>query len=110
MLNKKRMLVSLGTGIFLFLVGLFSILLIWKLLNSPAWMTDGIVWMLAWPIRLLSMVTPLPYPERGGAVLALSVGAAADIAILTGSIYAALSRFRSKWRPPSPPPPPPAYH
>lgn len=52
MLNKKRMLVSLGAGILVFMVGMFFVSLTYKVLNSPAWMMTGIFWLLAWPIQL----------------------------------------------------------
>ena len=103
------MLVSLGAGILVFVIGLFSILLVWKILNSPAWMTTGIVWMLVWPIRLLLFVICIPYPDRGGTALALTIGIAADVAILSRLIYVALSLFSGKPSRPSLPPPPPAY-
>ena len=110
MMNKKRMLVSLGAGILLFVVGLFSLLLIYRLVNSPAWLATVIVWMIVWPFRIFLMVVCIPhYPEKAGVALMLAGGAAADIAILTQLVYLALSRFSGKSRRTAPPPPPPAY-
>src|ERR1044072_2950241 len=110
MVNKKRMLVSLGAGILLFVIGFLSLSFICRLVNSPAWMLNGMLWMLGWPIRILFTVGCIPYPERGGAALILSVGTAADIAILTQLVYVVLSRFNRKSHQTSPPPLPPVLH
>jgi len=103
MLNKKRAIISLGASILVFVIGMFFLVFTYKLLNSPAWMLNGMVWILAWPIQLLNRASCIAYP---GAALTLSSGVAADVAILSGLIYVALSRFSTKPLPPSPPPPP----
>jgi hypothetical protein len=96
MLNKKLVFVSIGGGILLFVIGSFLLLLTWKILKSPEWMSTVIAWILVWPVLLLVRVFPLPYPGTVGVVFALSIGITADVAILSGIIYAALSLLRRK--------------
>lgn len=105
MLNKKRVFVSIGGGILIFVTGSFLLLLTWKILKSPEWMSTVIAWILVWPILLLLRVFPLPYPGKVAVVFALAIGTTADVAILSVIIYAVLSQLRR--RSPSPPPPPP---
>ena len=108
MLIKKRAFVSIGASIVIFLIGSFLLLLTYKLLNSPPWMSTVLVWILAWPLLLAARLFSIPSPGRVGVVmLGLSMGVAADIAILSGIIYLGLSPFWKKS--PSPPPPPPPF-
>jgi len=95
----------MGAGILIFVIGLFVLLLTWKILKSPAWMSTVMVWILGWPILLLTHVFPIPYPGGVAVVFALSIGLTTDVVILSGIIYATLSLLRRKS--PSPPPPPP---
>lgn len=91
MLDKKRVFLSLGAGVFIFVSGLFLMLFAWRLLNSPQWMLTGMIWILVWPIRLSECVIGIPYTGRVG--LAISIGITSDVAILSGLIYAVLSLF-----------------
>ena len=102
MLNKKRVVASIGVGIVIFALGFFLLLFTYKLLNSPQWMLTAMTWILIWPHLLLAKVG-LPYP---GIVVALSIGPITDIAILSGIIYAVLSLLMGKPPNTSPPPPP----
>ncbi len=110
MLNKKRALVSIGSGILIFVGGMFTLLFVLRLLNSPHWMYTIMIWILVWPARLAGSVFTIPYPEDGGVMFVLSVGIVIDIAILSGVIYAALSKLRKKSIDPLPPPQPPSFN
>jgi len=108
MLNKKRAFVSLGAGIFIFVGGFLGSLLILRLLNSPQWMYTGLVWILIWPTRLIGCFFTIPYLRGDAVAFPLTVGLIADIAILSGLVYAALTLSRRK-SPSLSPPPPPAF-
>lgn len=106
--DAKRALGSVGAGILIFVIGFLVILFIWKLLGSPLWMLTGIAWMLCWPFWLLTSVVHIPLAARANLAIALCSGVLADVAILSGLVYAALSRFsRMSPRPSSPPSPVP---
>ncbi len=106
MLNKKRAFISLGAAILIFVIASFVILLIWKILKSPEWMSTLMVWIIAWPILLLAKVISIPYPGRAGLVFAISITITIDVAVLSGLVYAALSLLNGKPQRVSPPPPP----
>jgi|SRR6185295_9538749 len=108
MLNTKRAFVSLGAGIFIFVGGFLGSLLILRLLNSPQWMYTGLVWILIWPTRLIGCFFTIPYLRGDAVAFPLTVGLIADIAILSGLVYAALTLSRRK-SPSLSPPPPPAF-
>jgi|GEM_PF-5088093 len=108
MLNKYRALGSLGVGILIFVIGMMVILFIWKLLNSPQWMTTGIIWLLCWPMWIAMWFFRIDLTSNSSVAIALSSGVIADIAILSLLIYLALAKFsRLSPRPSSPPPPTP---
>ena len=106
MLNKKRAFLSLGTGIFVFVGGFLGLLFILRLLNSPHWMYTVLLWILLWPTRLMGCFFTIPYPGGGAVAFPLTIGLFANIAILSGLVYAALTLFRRKSLSLSPPPPP----
>jgi len=106
MLNKKRAFISLGAGILTFVIASFVILLTWKILKSPEWMSTVIVWIIGWPILLLTKVIRIPYPGRGGIVFAILVSVTIYVAVLSRLIYAGVSLINRKAQRPSPPPPP----
>jgi hypothetical protein len=108
MLNKKRAFVSLGAGIFIFVVGFLGVLLMLRLLNSPHGMYTVLLWILIWPTRLIGCFFTIRYPGGGAVTLPLTIGPIADIAILSGLIYSALTLFRKK-SPSLSPLPPPAF-
>ena len=68
-----------------------------------------IAWMIAWPLLLLVKVVGITYPGQGGLVLAVVIGIATDIAVLSGLIYAGLSLFKPKSHLTSSPPPPVSF-
>lgn len=82
------MLVSFGAALVVFVVVSFGVLLTWKVLRSPQWMTSIMAWTIAWPLLLLVKVVGIPYPGKGGLFLAVVSGTATDIAVLSGLIYA----------------------
>ena len=102
------MLVSFGAALVVFVVVSFGVLLTWKVLRSPQWMTTIIVWI-AWPLLLLVKVVGIPYPGKGGLVLAVVSGIVTDIAVLSGLIYAGLSLLKPKSHSTSAPPPPVSF-
>ncbi len=103
------MLVSFGAALVVFVVVSFGVLLTWKVLRSPQWMTTIIAWMIAWPLLLLVKVVGIPYPGKGGLALAVISGIVADIAVLSGLIYAGLSLLKPKPQSTSSPPPPVSF-
>ena len=103
------MLVSFGAALVVFVTVSFGVLLTWKVLRSPQWMTSIIGWMIAWPLLLLVKVVGIPYPGNGGLVLAVVIGIATDIAVLSGLVYAGLSLLRPKSHSTSAPPPPVSF-
>jgi hypothetical protein len=109
MLNKKRALGSVGAGILIFVSGMFFILLVYKLLNSPLWLITGSLWLLGWPFWLVTYVVCIPLTAKASLAIALSTGVAADIAILSGLVYATLSLFSRSLTRPTPPPPPASF-
>ena len=106
MLNKKRVFVSLGAGVLVFVIASFGILLTWKILKSPEWMSTAMVWIIAWPLLLLVKVACVPYPGRGGILFAVLISITIDVAVLSGLIYAALSLLSKKAPGAAPSPPP----
>lgn len=101
------MLVSFGAALVIFVIVSFGVLLTWKLLRSPEWMTIIIAWIISWPLLLLVKVFGISYPGKGGLVWAVVIGIAADIAVLAGLIYAGLSLLKPKSH--STPPPPVSF-
>lgn len=105
MLNQKRVFVSLGASVLIFVIGSFFLLFTYRLLNSPAWMLTVMTWILIWPNLLLSKAG-FPYPGR---LVSLSIGPIADFAILSVLIYVALSLLMPKSPSTTRPPPPPQF-
>ena len=103
------MLVSFGAALVVFVIVSFGVLLTWKVLRSPQWMTTIIAWIIAWPLLLLVKVLGIAYPGKGGLVLGVVCGIFTDIAVLSGLIYAGLSLLRPKSHSTSSPPPPVSF-
>jgi len=101
MLSLKRVFVSVGAGIFSFVIGFFLLFFTYKLLNSPPWMSSAMTWILIWPNLFLAKAG-VPYPGR---ILSLSLGPIADVSILSALIYTALSLVRRSPANNTPPPP-----
>jgi hypothetical protein len=108
-LNRKWALVSFGAALVVFVIVSFGVLLTWKVLRSPQRMTTIIAWMIAWPLLLLVKVVGISYPGHLGLVLAVVVGIATDVAILSGLVYAGLSLLKPKSHLTSSPPPPVSF-
>lgn len=95
MLNKKRLFVSLGAGILIFVIASFIILLTWKVLNSPQGMTV-LAWRVAWPVLLSTRVVRIPSLGQGAIVFSFLVSITIDNVIVSGLVYAALSIVNKK--------------
>ena len=100
------MLVSFEAALVVFVIVSFGVLLTWKVLRSPQWMTTIIAWIISWPLLLLVKVFGISYPGKGGLVLAVVIGIATDIAVLSGLIYQGLSLLKPTSHSTSSPPPP----